>query len=98
MALGAEIKSLRRTRGIRQTELAKVVGVTQGYMSQIETKRSEPGPELIKRLSEALGIPPSALLLLSVEEEDLPKEKSDLYKRLLHRVQEFVRASFVYGE
>lgn len=36
MTIGNRIRSIRVARGLSQTKLAKIIGVTQGALSQIE--------------------------------------------------------------
>lgn len=63
MRLPAILRRLRRARKLTQTELARRVRVTQGYIARLE---SEPGlnPSLptLRRLAKALGVPVTELL------------------------------------
>ncbi len=42
---------------LTQRQLARQIGVSDGFLAHIETGRTLPGRETIKRLSHALGIP-----------------------------------------
>ena len=44
----------RESRGLTQTELANLIGVTQGEISKLENRIREPEHEQVERLSEAL--------------------------------------------
>lgn len=46
----------RRIRKMRQWELAKKVGLSSTYISQIENNRSEPTQKTLNKISKALGI------------------------------------------
>lgn len=48
------IKKARLQAGVMQTELAEVLGITQGRMSQLEREGSTPTPASLKRIMDAL--------------------------------------------
>ena len=53
----------RRERGLTQAELAKKAGVTELYISQLETGlRENPSPSVLRRLAKALGVSAGELL------------------------------------
>ncbi len=41
-----------------QRQLARTIGVSDGFLAHIETGRTLPGKETIKNLAHALGVPP----------------------------------------
>lgn len=55
------IRALRKKRGMTQRQLADAVGVEQGYISRLERGPSEPSPDVLRRLADALGVSPGAL-------------------------------------
>ena len=54
--IGARIKEARKKAGLKQYELARVVGISKPYMSQIESGRRKPSRELFFRFSQALNV------------------------------------------
>ena len=53
----------RERQNMTQTELAKKVKVTQGYISQLEAgTKKELGAQVASRLADALGVPVTELL------------------------------------
>lgn len=48
------IKEMRKQRGMNQMELAKLVGVAQGYVSDLENERYSPSLGVLIRLAKAL--------------------------------------------
>lgn len=54
MNLGTKIRIVRVTRGMRQTEFAKLVGVDQAYMSKFESGRMNPTEDELARIKQAL--------------------------------------------
>ncbi len=63
MSLGSDIKRYRKVQGITATELAKRVGISKGYMSELENDRApRPGVGVVHRISAELGITPQELM------------------------------------
>lgn len=52
--LGTRVKKLRKEKGYTQIELAERLGITQGYLSEIERGNETPGRELYFVLAEKL--------------------------------------------
>lgn len=65
--IGKKIRSIRKSKSLTIVELAEQINVTSGYISQIERDLISPSLAVLKRLSEALDIPLSALFM---EEND----------------------------
>ena len=74
MNVGEAIKDLRARRKFSQKELAKELGITQGYLSLIERGDREPSLDLIKKISGSLRIPQQLIFLLSCD--PFPKHKN----------------------
>ncbi|MEE1798110.1 helix-turn-helix transcriptional regulator [Streptomyces sp. JV176] len=63
LRVGDQIRKYRKARGNRsQRALAAVCGVTERYMSLIETNQKTPSPKLLSRIAAALGVPVALLL------------------------------------
>ncbi len=58
---GAKIRFFRKTQNISQEQLAKIVGVSCGYISNLENGKINPTLSTITKLSTAVGAPISAL-------------------------------------
>ena len=43
-------------RGISQNELARLVGISSGYMSDLMSGKRSPSPHMRRRLQEVLGV------------------------------------------
>ena len=50
------IREVRRKKGLRQSDLAKKVGIFQSEISEIETGERKPSVYLAKRIAKALGV------------------------------------------
>ena len=57
------IKKLREEKGLSQKALAERVGVTDAYITMLETGvRKNPSLVVLQRLAKALGVPVTELL------------------------------------
>ncbi len=74
MNVGEAIKDLRCRKKLSQKDLAKRLGITQGYLSLIERGEREPNLDFIKKTGECLGIPQQLIFLLTCDPR--PKHKS----------------------
>ncbi len=59
--LGADLRALRRARGLTLTDLAKRLGRSVGWLSQVERDLSEPAIADLRQISGALDVPLSLL-------------------------------------
>jgi len=67
MDFGDKLRSIRELRGLSTTELAKMSGLSQSFISDIENKRrTSPTSKTITKLSKALRVPSAYFL-----EEDI---------------------------
>jgi len=53
---GASVKELRLALGIPAGEFAVRCDMSPSYLSNIEAGRKQPGPELVRRIAEKLGV------------------------------------------
>jgi transcriptional regulator with XRE-family HTH domain len=60
--LGENIKRMRLSRGLKQTELSSAVFTSQNHISQIESGKVEPSMDLLRRIAGALSCRVSELL------------------------------------
>lgn len=60
-SLGADLRSLRKSRGLTLSDLAEAVNKSVGWLSQVERDLSEPSINDLRDLARALDIPISML-------------------------------------
>ena len=82
MNIGQVIKGFRKQKGIKQGEFAELCQVSQTYLSLIENNQKEPNLSLLKTIAEQLEIPLPILFFLSLDENDVPEQKKDIFKIL----------------
>ncbi|OQX30106.1 MAG: hypothetical protein B0D92_00200 [Spirochaeta sp. LUC14_002_19_P3] len=74
--LAANLRSMRREAGYSQVELAARVGISTGYMCDIENGRKWPSADTLVALSTALKLDPYQLILPSVDSPYLDRHRA----------------------
>ena len=62
MAIFSRLKAKREANGITQVQLAIMLGITQGAVSQWEAGQTKPNIELLPKLADILGCTVDELL------------------------------------
>jgi transcriptional regulator with XRE-family HTH domain len=60
-AFGEFVRAQRRLAQVSQRNLAKMSGVSDSYLSQIERGNYRPSPQVVKALAQAFGLEPKQL-------------------------------------
>ncbi|CAN0605398.1 unnamed protein product, partial [Ectocarpus sp. 12 AP-2014] len=55
-SLGADLRALRKSRSMTLAEVARQVGRSVGWMSQVERDLSQPTMPELKQLADVLGV------------------------------------------
>ncbi|RZT21357.1 helix-turn-helix domain-containing protein [Fictibacillus sp. BK138] len=69
-SLGKQIKKQRLRKGMSISKLAKIADVSKGYLSSIESYKTNPSAHIIQKLAKALEVPVEQLLDVRVEKLD----------------------------
>lgn len=81
--IAERVKKLRKEKNLSQAELAKQVDVHVTHISRIETERYTPSVELLKKLSEALGVSTDFLIFGSADSVNpLNLDDTSLYEKM----------------
>ena len=70
--LGADIRALRKARGLTLTDIADRLGRSVGWLSQVERDKSDPSISDLRQIAACLGVPMSMMFAHSaapVEEQ-----------------------------
>ena len=59
--LGADLRALRKARGLTLSEIAARLGRSVGWLSQVERDMSDPSISDLREIAECLGVPMSRL-------------------------------------
>lgn len=94
MNLGPTIKNLRKQKGLSQIELSSKVGITQTALSQIENSTTTPHKSTLSKICEELSVPEQVLVILSLENEDIPEDKKLMFETLYPTIKDFMLKIF----
>lgn len=67
---GKRLSTLRESRNLKQHQLARLIGKRDKYISDLETGRTYPRPEMLTALSKALELPISAFYFFEGVDDD----------------------------
>ena len=68
--LGADIRALRKARGLTLSELGDVLGRSVGWLSQVERDKSEPSISDLRQMAKALDVSVSSLFRSAAPERE----------------------------
>ncbi len=94
MNLGNIIKNIRKQKGQTQGEFARSCGITQTYLSQIESNLKEPNLSTLRAISESLDVPLPILFFLSMTEDDVQPNKRKAFEIVSPSVKSLVNEFF----
>ncbi len=64
--IGANVRRLRKERGLTQEQLAEKVGISAVFMNRIEQGHSSPSSEVLFSLADVLSVTADSLRQISV--------------------------------
>ena len=78
--MGEALRLLRIFYGYKSTELAKMLGLSQSYVSELENNRKQPTLDVLDRYAKVFDMKKSTLLLFaeSLEDENEKKKSSSM--------------------
>ena len=82
MNFGKSIKLCRQQKSLKQAELAFKADISTSYLSLIERNERDPTLSTIKAIAGALDVPPSILMFLSADQNDLDSLGADVAEKL----------------
>ena len=76
--IGNRIRERRKSRSLKQSELAEAIGISVNHMSSIENGRQHPSVYVLIKLSEQLNATPDLFLMGSMRKNNVPQNIVDL--------------------
>lgn len=105
MDVAAKVRQLKEAAGLSTNKLAKIAGISQSYMRDIEIGKSQPTVDVLSRICGALGLTLAEFFAVDDDAEtivaahrsdddmaDLPPEA----REELEKVKQYIR--FKYGK
>lgn len=90
MKIGSAIQQIRKKKGISQLELSVELHISQAALSQIENNVKKPSEKTLENICKALDTPKALFYVMSIEENDIPSEKKDVYDALFQSIKNLV--------
>lgn len=81
------IRVLREWRDMTQMELVAAIGITQGYLSDLETGKRKGPLELHQKIARALGLPLDLLAPIAVSAEEADPKRFAKRRRVIADMQ-----------
>lgn len=98
MNLGKAIKLLLVKRGITQKELADKANLSETSISLLMKGRTKPRKETLELIADVLKVKPEILIFLSIDHEDVPDEKKELYEMVWPQLETTFMKLFIKDE
>lgn len=95
MNLGHFLKIIRTAGNYKQKEFANLLGITQNYLSLIETNKKNLSIEKIKKFANELKISEDGMIFIFL---DVPKELPEKDKNTFKRLQCNIMSRWIYLE
>lgn len=95
MNIGSTIQKLRKEKNIRQIELAENSGISQTYLSQIEKGLKMPTVDVLEKVCFNLGIPYPVLSYLSIDRNNVPEGKKEIYDKFEPVISKLIKDIFL---
>ena len=87
--LSADIVEHLRKRGFKQAKIARILGVTEGYISLVKSRDRSLTLDHLQRLSDELSLPLGALLLMVAK--PTKKRSTPQQKKLLALADQIIK-------
>lgn len=94
MDLGTTIKNTRKRKELTQSEFAKMCGISQTYLSQIENNLKEPNLSTLKTIGAQLNVPLPILFFMSMTEDDIQPQKREAFNMVSPSVKSLLNEFF----
>ena len=88
MNLGESVKSIRKAKGLKAVELAKLSGLSHTAIYHIEHDKHFPSKKTIESIAQALNVSVGLILFNSVTEEDIPEEKRSAFSIIKETIKQ----------
>ena len=93
MKIGSVLKLVRTSKGLTQKDMAEKLGVSQNYLSLIESNKKMPSVDTMEAFAKALNISKDALLFAS---SDAPEELSEKDMKEFQRLQQNILSLLLF--
>ncbi|AIQ12764.1 helix-turn-helix domain-containing protein [Paenibacillus durus] len=78
MDIGSTIRAIRKRKNITIAQICEQTGLSQGFMSQVETNKTSPSITTLESIAQALNVPLAYLLLRKEEKMHIVRKQERL--------------------
>lgn len=75
MDIGSTIRAIRKRKNITIAQICESTGLSQGFMSQVETNKTSPSIATLENIAQALNVPLAYLLLKKEERMSIVRKE-----------------------
>lgn len=91
MSLGSALKEIRKSKGLSQDDVADSVGITQTYVSMLETDKAFPSKKTLMNIAKTLGLPHQIIELYSLEDNDFAEDKRPTFRVVFPMIKDLLK-------
>lgn len=88
--IGPTIAEFRKRKGLKQWQLATLVGVSGTSISQIETGATYPKKTTLEKICIYIGVTPEMLFVFSLSKDNVVPGKEQLYESMYPQIREML--------
>ncbi|PKP20474.1 MAG: transcriptional regulator [Bacteroidetes bacterium HGW-Bacteroidetes-21] len=93
--IGLTIQGLRKQKKLSQIDIHKKTGISQTYISQIESGERIPTIETLQKISVALDIPLPVISFLSLDVNSISEDKRKAYEMIERPIKRMIEEFFL---
>jgi transcriptional regulator with XRE-family HTH domain len=94
MNIGIGVKTVRRSQKFNQKQFAEKVGITQSYLSLIESNKKTPSTEVLQQIAEAVEVSLPVLFWFMLDENDVDNKKLEMFRLLKPSIDKLITDLF----
>lgn len=92
MNIGKAIKVTRVSKNLTLHKLAELSGLSQSYLSMIESGKRDPNLSILEKIADALEMPVPILVFLGSESDEVKGLNKEALNKLSKAVLDIIRA------
>lgn len=95
MKISQALKTIRKAKKLKQVYVCLKAGISQTYISQIESGKKVPSLMVLQKIAMAYELPLPVLLWFSLSDEDIPENKKRLCRDLKPTIDQIIKGIFL---
>ncbi len=92
MEIEKTLKEIRQEKQLKQIDAAKLVGISQTHLSQLENGKKNASVDVLKKFAKAYNLPLAVIFIRSLDENDVDKSKRLTFKKLMPALKDITKS------